>query len=88
MLVIFSFVVTFVLFGTIGFSLSRKFKRPVKTATWIILSIAAGLSQWILPNVLLLSVGDFVIKWNYTLEALFLGILAGLVWRELKLRTH
>ena len=88
MLIILSFLLTFAVFGTIGFSLSRRIKRPVQTATWIFVAIAAGLSQWILPNLLLVSGGGFAIALNYSLEAVFLGILVGLVQRELKLRLH
>ncbi len=88
MIVILSFFSTFAVFGVVGFLLSRKFKRPVETATWIALALGAGLCQWILPELRVVSGGDFTVAFNYMLEALFLGILAGLVQREVKLRVH
>lgn len=79
-----SFVATYLVFGVIGFVLSRRFKRPVKVSIWVALAIVAVLSQWILPGTRVVSVFGFEMFGNYILQATFAAILLGLAYREIR----
>jgi hypothetical protein len=81
-------VATYVVFGAVGFTLSKRFRRPVALPTWIfvLLGIVLAGSVYIGKNARLISVFDFNIYFNTTLQALGLGVLVGLVVREMKIR--
>jgi len=78
----FSLVLTYAIFGTIGFYLSRRFKPNPARYTWIVLGVAAIFSQWCFVSTRVVDMFTMVIPMNYALQAIFAGILAGLVKRE------
>ena len=78
-----SILFTFAAFGVMGFYLSRKFPRPISVQIWIILALGTIASQWIAPGARLVSIFEFQISINYSLQALGAGIIAGLVYREI-----
>jgi hypothetical protein len=82
--ILISFIATYLVFGTLGFVLSRKFKRPVNVSIWVALAILTVLSQWILPGTRVVSFFEYEMFANYILQATFAGILVGLAYREIR----
>jgi hypothetical protein len=78
-----SFVITYALFGWFGFALSRVFRQNPRPYTWIALALAAIISQRCFVSVRVIDVFGIVIPASEALQACFVGILAGLVRREL-----
>jgi hypothetical protein len=76
--------VTYALFGWIGFLISRRLKKPPAVAVWVTLTIAAILSGWVVPSAMLLGTPAFGIMVNWALQAIFLGILAGLIHKKIR----
>lgn len=75
---------TYVVFGGIGFLLSRRFKKPLTVNTWIILAVATILSQWILPSARVIDIFGFKMFVNYSLQGFFGGVLTGFSIRAIK----
>ena len=86
--ILISFIATYLVFGMIGSLLSRKFKRPVKVSVWVALAIVTVLSQWILPGTRVISIFGFEMFANYILQATFAGILLGLAYREIRMKSE
>jgi len=84
---LFGFGVTYLLFGSLGYRLSRKFKRPVLIRTWVILVLATLFSVYLFKFPLLDFFG-FRILVNDSLHALCLGMILGLVIREARLNIQ
>ncbi len=81
-------IMTFLIFGPLGYRLSKKIKRPVSLVMWIfvvLLTLAAGASM---PSAILVGIFEFKIFLCYSLMALGTGMIAGLAMREVKLRTN
>jgi hypothetical protein len=85
---IFSLVFTYLVFGFLGYRLSRKFKRPVTLLTWIELIIATVLAMYVMPNAILIRMFDFEILINHALQAIGVGIIIGLATREIRLKVQ
>ena len=85
---IIAIIVTYVVFGFVGYRLSQKFKRPVHVITWIVTVIATFLAGYILPgqNSYLISGFGFNIYVSTSFQAIGVGIVIGLAIRELKLK--
>ena len=79
-------IVTYLVFGVIGFRLSRRFRSPVDIVTWIVLIIATFLSGWFMVGARLIGAGEHGIHFNTTLQAIGIGIIIGLAIREIRLR--
>ncbi len=79
---------TCVIFGTIGFQLSKKFKGPVSVLTWIVLILATLLVGGIMPSAVVIGIFKFKILVSRSLQALGLGIMLGLVTREIRVRMQ
>jgi hypothetical protein len=75
---------TYVVFGGLGYLLSRRFKKHLTVRTWVTLAIATIFSQWVLPNVRIIDIFDFKMFVNFSLQGFFLGILAGFSIRAIK----
>ena len=50
MMEVIALISTYVVFGGIGYLLSRRLKKPLTANIWIILGVATILSQWIMPG--------------------------------------
>jgi hypothetical protein len=85
---VFSLVFTYLVFGFVGFRLSRRFKTPVTFVTWIELVIATILAMYVMPNAMLIRIFDFEILINHALQAIGVGIIIGLATREIRLRAE
>ena len=79
-----SLLLTYALFGALGYFLSRRFKHGARTSTWILLGVAAVFSQWCFAFTRVVDIYPLVIRMNYALQAVFVGILTGLVNREIR----
>jgi asparagine N-glycosylation enzyme membrane subunit Stt3 len=81
-------VIAYFVFGFIGYRFSRTFKRPVSALTWVILSLATVLAFYVLPGTILFSLFDFRILLGVALNALAVGVLFGLIVREIRLKRQ
>jgi len=81
-------VFTYLVFGFFGYRLSRRFSRPVTLMTWIALIIATVLAMRVMPNVVLIDIFGFRVLINNALQAIGLGIIIGLVTREVRLKNE
>ena len=81
-------IVTYVVFGSLGYRISRKFKRPIGLGTWITAVLATFFAGYILPgpNSYLISGFGFNFYVSTSLQAVGVGIVIGLAMRELKLK--
>jgi len=83
---IIALLLTYLVFGAIGYRIAKKFRRPIALATWvsvIVLTIASG---FVMVSAILLGIDDFKIYVNTTLQAIGVGIIIGLATRELRLK--
>jgi hypothetical protein len=85
---IFALVFTYLVFGYVGYRISRKFKRPVTVLTWIGVILATILAMYVMPHALLIGLFEFEILISNALQAIGLGIIIGLVTREMRLRME
>ena len=76
-------LVTFLLFGGIGWLLALRWKRPVGPRIWLALVVGAFVGSRIGVETALFAVDEFAIMLNGALVALCLGALARLwfLWR-------
>ena len=81
-------VISYGLFGFLGYRFSKTFKRPVSVLTWVILGLATVLAFYVLPNTILFSVFDFRILLSVALHGLAVGVLIGLIVREIRLKRQ
>jgi len=81
-------IITYLLFGFLGFRLSIKFKRPVTLLTWIGLIIATILAMSVMPGAILIGVFEFQILVNNALQATGVGIIIGLATREIRIKIE
>ena len=81
-------IVTYVVFGSLGYRISRKIKRPIGLGMWITAVLATFLAGYILPgpNSYLISGFGFNFYVSTSLQAVGVGIVIGLAMRELKLK--
>jgi amino acid transporter len=81
-------VVTYLLFGFLGFRLSRKFKRPVSPLTWSVLIVATVLAMGVMPGAILIGAFEFRILINHSLQAIGVGVIIGLSTREIRIKVE
>ena len=81
-------IVTYLVFGSIGYRLSRKFKRPVRITTWIGTILGTLLVGYVLPgdHSYLISGFGFNVFVSMAFSAIGVGVVVGLAIRELKLK--
>ena len=82
----FGWLVTFILFGGIGWLLALRWKRPVGLRIWLALLLGVFVGSRIGVNTALFAVDEFAIMLNGALMALCFGAMARLlflrgVWR-------
>ncbi len=84
MVEIIAFLCTYIIFGAIGYILSRQFKKPL-TVNWFIgLLLLTIISQAVLPTARLIGIFDFVVYVGPSLQAFLAGILLGRTIRAIK----
>lgn len=79
-----SLLVTYLVFGLLGFVVARKFKGKPGPLIWIVLVGMTVLSQWILTGTRVIAVFEFQMYANRVLQALFAGVLLGLALKSSK----
>jgi hypothetical protein len=81
---ILALIITYVVFGLLGYRLSKRFKRPVSVVTWVVLVLLALLAIGIMPGATLIGAGKVGIHINFALQAIGVGIIIGLAAREIR----
>jgi hypothetical protein len=81
-------LITLLIFGSVGYRLSKRIKSPVSAVTWILLVLFTLLAGSFMRLGILLGIFEFKIYAPYSLMALGIGILIGLGTREIRLRTR
>ena len=79
-----AFLVTYILFGSIGYYVSRRFKRPLTITGFIALLLLTIVSQAILPQTRIIGIFEFNIYFGPSLQALLAGVLLGRTIRAIK----
>ena len=82
-----AFLVTYLLFGAVGYPLARRVKRPVATITWVILCLSIvtlGFSGR--GEIWLFAVDGFHIYLVNAVQAVVIGLFTGLLVREVRSR--
>ena len=77
-------ICTYVVFGGIGYLVSRQFTQRVTVWAWVILAVLTIFSQWVMVSALVVDIFEFRMFMNYSLQAFFAGILAGLSIRTIR----
>ena len=77
---------TYLIFGTIGYLVSKKLRRPIGLLTWIELILTTLAIVFVMPNSIFIGIGEFKIYISTTLQAIGVGIIIGLATRQLRLR--
>ena len=85
MLAVIAFVSTYICFGGIGYLLSRLFKKRLTVTTTIVLLLLTIFSQWVMTSAKMIGLFEFNMYMNYSLQALFGGILLGRTIRVIKI---
>ncbi len=68
---------TYLVFGTIGLFIAKRSKNPLTIIEFFSLAFLTISSQWAMANSAFLGIGTDGIPFNYSLQALFGGILVG-----------
>lgn len=84
---ILSFVVTYSIGGVIGYVYSKKIKQPVSVIMWVIIIAATILSGFVGINTALISIFEFTINLNWSLQGFGLGVIIGLLLKTKKLKS-
>jgi hypothetical protein len=79
-----STLLTYVVWGLIGFSVSKKIKSKPRTMGWILLVTFTILSQWILPGTRVIAIFQFEMYANQILQGFLVGLLGGLLLKKVK----
>ena len=77
-----SFLTTLLVFGTIGYLVARKLKRPVQSWILVVIIVATVLVRYVGINTALASIFGFAIYLNRALQALGLGMMVNLLVRK------
>ena len=85
---IFALLITLLVFGSIGYRLSKRMKSPVSAVTWILLVLFTLLAGSFIRLGILLGIFEFKIYASYSLMALGIGMIIGLGTREIRLRAR
>ena len=83
---ILALIITYVVFGLLGYRLSKRFKRPVSLVTWVVLVLLTLLAIGIMPGATLIGAGKVGIHINFALQAIGVAIIIGLAAREIRLK--
>jgi hypothetical protein len=79
-----SVLLTYIICGLIGFSVSKKIKSKPRTMGWILLITFTILSQWILPGTRVIAIFQFEMYANQILQGFLVGIVLGLLLKKVK----
>jgi len=77
-------ILTYAVFGGIGYLLSRLFKKPLTVNMWIVLAFLTISSQWVMVSAMIVGLWELKMYLNYSLQGFFGGILAGLSIRAIR----
>ena len=77
-------VLTYVVFGYIGYRTSRRFKRPVSVVTWLVIVFVTFAVSFFAESAILIGGGEFIVRFNQAFQAVGVGIIIGLATRELR----
>ncbi len=75
---------TFLLFGTLGYRLSKRVKTPISITAWIFLALFTLLAGSIMPSAILIGIFRFKIFVSCSLMAFGIGIIIGLATRGMR----
>jgi multidrug transporter EmrE-like cation transporter len=81
-----SLAITYLVFGYLGYKVSKKFKRPVSLAVWIVMVVATFTCSFFSPGAMLIGGAGFSIHINEALQAIGIGIIIGLTAREIRIK--
>ncbi len=81
-------VATYLIVGFAGYKQTRWFRRPPSTISRLSLVVGTVVSGFLFRSTRLISIFGFNIYLNWILQAFPLGLLTGLVLRELKRRRQ
>lgn len=79
-----AFLVTYIFFGTIGYFVSRRSKRPLTVTQFIALLLLTIVSQAILPQTRIIGIFEFNIYFGPSLQALLAGVLLSRTIRAIR----
>ena len=80
------FIITYVVFGYLGYQLSHKIKRPVSLTSWVVLVTATFVGSYFMRSARFLDVFTFTADINNALQAIGIGVIIGLAKHEIQLR--
>jgi hypothetical protein len=72
-------IVSYLVFGTLGYLMGRRFRRPVHILVLVLIIIATLLAGYVGISTMLISGYGFTIYLNWALQALGLGIILNLL---------
>ena len=78
-------VITFGVFGAVGWAIARRWRLPVPSRTWLLLIVAvfAGAFVGVNTNVVCLNAVGICMPLNWAIASCCLGLLVGL-WRRVR----
>ncbi len=76
-------MLTFLIFGSLGYGLGRRFRRPVSIAALVAVTLLTIAGSYIMISTRLVSAFGFTIYMNQALVALGSGILLNLLVRRM-----
>jgi uncharacterized membrane protein YbhN (UPF0104 family) len=79
-------IFTYVVFGYLGYSISKRFRRPVSLATWLVVVFVTFFASFFAPSAILIGGGEFIVHINEALQAIGVGIIIGLATREIRIK--
>ncbi len=79
-----AFIVTYIVFGAIGYFTSGRFKKALTVTTFIVLLVATIVSQAIFPTARLIGIFEFNIYIGPSLQAFLAGMLLGRTIRAIR----
>jgi uncharacterized membrane protein YczE len=74
-------IVSSVLFAGIGYLFSSKIPAPRTVFSWVVFVLAILLAGGVMVKTLIVSVGDFGVYFNNSLQGLGMGVLCGFIVR-------
>ncbi|HUI29351.1 MAG TPA: hypothetical protein VLX91_03965 [Candidatus Acidoferrales bacterium] len=84
----FALIIVLLLFGSIGYGLAKRSKKLVSLIAGIVLVVVTIFVFGIMPSTILIGIYELKVYVSYSLMALILGIVVGLVVLEIKHRKR
>ncbi len=79
------FLLSYAIFGALGYRLARRFRLPVDPVTWGVLALGL-LASFFTRAGWLIGIGEFKMTTAWCLQGLILGTLIGLIMRAINAR--